>query len=177
MGDHFGNPREQRVDRVSRQFFENNAGEERPAGDFAILGTSTMSEVRSFNAFPHLDSLLADFAASVISAQKLKTSNTDDDELIRCSKFGFSRHTSLDKWNYDHFRYVKLLQDEVSTEDFSGGWRRFTCLAAGYFLGMRVAGTINDVDLLFSQSHTPGFMWMHAQAIDGGEGAGSPGAQ
>jgi hypothetical protein len=135
-----------------------------------------MNAPRFFDSFPHLDSLLASLGSSVDAAQSLHSPNTEDDEFIRCGMIGFARHLSLDRWDFDHFQYVQAMSDEVSDGTFSEGWRRFTCLAAGYFLGMRVAGLINDVDLKLSEFHTQGFMHMHPKAFDPVPTGGGPAA-
>lgn len=124
-----------------------------------------MTEPSFFNSFPHLDKLLAQFEELVRAATELATPNAQDDELIRCGIIGFMQHLPPDRWDFSHFEYVRVLRDDVCDDDFSLAWRQFTCLAAGYFLGMRVAGLINDNDLLLAEMHTPGFMWTHAKAF------------
>jgi len=128
-----------------------------------------MSESAVFNSFPHLERLLRDFGHLTAAAHELRTPNPEDDEFVRCGMIGFAQNVSLDDWSFDHFHYLQALRSEVSNGDFSTAWRRFTCLAAGYFLGMRVAGLLNDVDLRLSEAHTPGFMWLHSQAFDDGD--------
>ena len=137
---------------------------------------SRMSAPRFFDSFPHLDGLLAGFGPSVTAAQQLSTPNAGDDEFIRCGMIGFARHLSLDEWDYDHFRYVAAMRDEVADGQFSVAWRQFTTFAAGYFLGMRVAGQIDDAALRLSEAHTPGFMWSHAAAFEPVASRGSPDA-
>ncbi|HSH96326.1 MAG TPA: hypothetical protein VK968_19420 [Roseimicrobium sp.] len=125
-----------------------------------------MSEPGFFDSFTHLERLLKDFGRSTAAARDLRTPNAEDDELVRCGMIAFAQNVSLDLWNFNHFEYVRALRDEVSGGQFSVGWRRFTCLAAGYFLGMRVAGVIDDADLRLAEAHTPGFMWLHSNAFD-----------
>jgi hypothetical protein len=125
-----------------------------------------MNREHFFDAFPHLENLLAGFGACVEAAKGLKTPNVEDDVFIRCGMIGFARHLSLDVWDYDHFRYVGTLCNDVATDEFSIGWRYFTALAAGYFLGMRCASLINDLDLRLAEAHTPGFMWLNPTAFD-----------
>ena len=129
-----------------------------------------------FDSFSHLERLLKNFSGFTAAALELRTPNAEDDELIRCGMIGFAQHTSLNHWDFEHFEYVRALRDEVTSGDFSTEWRRFTCLAAGYFLGMRVAGMLSDVDLRLAEAHTPGFMWQHSPefepAITGDRNAG-----
>jgi hypothetical protein len=127
---------------------------------------SSTGEAALFNAFPHLKRILAEFDRFKTAAIELRTPNPEDDEFIRCGIIGFAQNSPLGDWNLDHFEYVRTLRDEVSNGDFSTEWRRFTSLAAGYILGMRVAGLINDADLRLSEAHTPGFMWLHCEAFN-----------
>jgi hypothetical protein len=127
-----------------------------------------MSNPPLFDSFPHLERLLKGFGGFTAAALELRTPNSVDDELIRCGMIGFAQHTSLVHWGSEHFEYVRVLRDEVLSDDFSIEWRQFTCLAAGYFLGMRVAGLLSDVDLRLSEAHTPGFMWQHSPAFNAG---------
>jgi hypothetical protein len=125
-----------------------------------------MSEPSPFNSLPHLERLLNAFGDLTAAASALRTPNAEDDELIRCGMIGFAQSASLDRWEFDHFVYVRSLRDEIMTDEFSAQWRRFACLAAGYFLGMRVAGPLSDADLHFSEAQTPGFMWLHSNAFE-----------
>jgi hypothetical protein len=129
---------------------------------------SRMSDAPFFDSSPHLERLLNGFGGFTAAAIELRTPNPEDDELVRCGMIGFAQHTSLDHWGFEHFEYVRMLRDEVLSDDFSTEWRRFTCLAAGYFLGMRVAGLLSDVDLRLCEAHTPGFMWQHLPAFNAG---------
>ena len=87
-----------------------------------------MDESAFFNSFPHLERLLNDLRRSTAAARDLRTPNVEDDEFVRCGMIGFAQNVSLDRWNFDHFEYVRALRDEVSGGDFSTGWRRFSCL-------------------------------------------------
>lgn len=118
-----------------------------------------------FDSRPHLERLLRDFPICVSASLQLQSPNTEDDEFIRCGMVGFAQNWPLEKWEFDHLVYVRTLRDEVMTDDFSIQWCRFTCLAAGYFLGMRVADRISDGDLRLSEVQTPGFMWLHSNAF------------
>ena len=125
-----------------------------------------------FHSFSHLERLLKNFSGYMVAALELRTPNAEDDELTRCGMIGFAQHASLNQWNFEHFEYVRAFRDEVTSGDYSTGWRRFTCLAAGYFLGMHVAGMLSDVDLRLADAHTPGFMWQHSLEFEPAVGGG-----
>jgi hypothetical protein len=134
-----------------------------------------MPRTDMFNPLPHLELLLKEFTRFTEEASQLHSPNPEDDEFIRCGMTGFAQNVPLEEWNVDHFHYVQALLNEVSQGDFSTGWRRFTCLAAGYFLGMHVAGLADEVHLRQSEALTPGFMWLHPQAFEDGSQARQPG--
>lgn len=125
-----------------------------------------MNEVPPFNPIPHLKRLLEQFEELTARAIEFQSPNPDDDELIRCGIIGFAFHASCDDWDVGHFKYVRNLRDEVLKDAFSEDWRRFTCLAAGYFLGMWRAGLIDDRELHFAEAITPGYMWSHSDALN-----------
>jgi hypothetical protein len=124
-----------------------------------------MHPARHFNPFAHLEGLLADFVRLQAVAQAMTSPNAVDDECIRCAMVGFPRHASLNRWDSGHYEYVRVLRDEVSDGNFSQDWRRFCCLAAGYFLGMAVAGLLDELELRLSEAQTPGFMWLHSESF------------
>jgi len=125
-----------------------------------------MGAAKKFDTFSHLERLLADFDQLKASAQALQTPNSEDDEFIRCGIVGFAQNMPADRWEYDHFLYVRTFRDEVAGSDFSADWIRFTCLAAGYFLALAEAKVIGDVELRLAEAHTPGFMWLKCEAFE-----------
>jgi hypothetical protein len=125
-----------------------------------------MNPSRSFNAFPHLEQLLVEFEQCKLAALQLPSTNLEDDSFIRCGMIGFARHLPLTHWTHESFQYVRALRDEVSDGQFSKDWQSFTCLAAGYFLGMKIAGALSEVNLRHAEAQTPGFMWLHAESFD-----------
>ena len=134
----------------------------RPLNGVALSGMDDFP----FNSKPHLDRLLERRDHLIAAARELRTPNTEDDELIRCGIVGFAQHVPLDRWDADCFQYLSALRDEVLGDAFSADWRHFTCLAGGYFLGMRVAGVLNDPGLRMTEAHTPGYMWAHSESFD-----------
>lgn len=118
-----------------------------------------------FDPAAHLDRLLIEFSDLRATALELQTPNPDDDEFIRCGIVGFAQHSDCEMWDFGHFEYVRDSRDEVLNGGFTLDWCRFTCLAAGYFLGMWQAKQITNLDLQQTQAVTPGFMWQHSAAL------------
>lgn len=119
----------------------------------------------SFVPAPHLNRLLAQFGDLRATAVELQTPNPDDDEFIRCGIVGFAQHCDCEKWDLGHYEYVCDRRNEVLDSGFSLDWCRFTCLAAGYFLGMVQAGLMSETEFRQSEAITPGFMWLHSNEL------------
>ena len=124
-----------------------------------------MDAPTDFETFPHLERLLAEFASSTVEARSLASRSAAEDEFIACGMVGFSRHVQLDHWEKGHLKYLRQIRDEVANGEFSDDWIRFTCLAGGYFLGMATAGLVTEPQLRLAEAHTPGFMWLRAEAF------------
>lgn len=119
-----------------------------------------------FNPVSHLNLLLKQFGSFTKVAVEMHSPNAEDDEFIRFAMVGFAEHLSLASWEFEHFEYVRALRDEVMVDDFSNNWRRFTCLAGGYFLGMLVVNLISDAELRVAEIQVPGFMWLHSNTLN-----------
>lgn len=112
------------------------------------------------------DTLFRRFAELLESAERLESSNVEDDLFIRMAIVGHSlwRPTS-EEWGADNLHLIQRYRAGEYSDDAlaehevrARAYALFACLALGFALGAYQAGQIDDVEFSRGEALLPGFM-------------------